>query len=173
MLLTAAKKDVWKDGHALSSFTGYGLVPATTAAVAGAFGELWIGYKIGSTFDLGGWEDRAVLCWVLAVLLGWYTLATFNATLKAGKTEPAPEPPSGVARLAALVAEALRRNDKIPNHAIGGIVEEVTKPPPLTGPADMMKQALEVNARLGRAVGRRSMSPTAQAYAPDFSRRLG
>lgn len=130
LILTAAKKDMVNDDPA---FTVYGLILATTVIVAGASGELWVASQSGDALDpgIGGWTYWV---WgsfaVSVVLLGWYTLATFNATLKAGTTPPPPPKKTDLARLIELLEDALRRSDDVPNDSIGAVLKEVVKATP-------------------------------------------
>jgi len=158
IVLTAAKRDAIVDGEAVPAYTGYGLWLATTVGAAGAAGQLWIGAKTGRALDLGGAQDWIGPATVLAgMLLVWYTLATFHATLKAGTTRPTPPGPSDMDRLVAVLELALKANDAVDNRAIPTVLKEVVAASePVAGAATptvaQMVQALEPRLRANGAV---------------------
>ena len=90
IILTASRKSLTNDeGQLVQAPRVWGLLAATTASVAGAFGQLWIGWKSGAALDLGGWEDNIQIgFWFAALLLAGYTVATVRAILEAGTTKP-------------------------------------------------------------------------------------
>jgi hypothetical protein len=131
IFLNALKADEM-DGDKLvgQPYTVGGLLLATTVTVAGAFGQLFVGWQSARTLDLGGAEDLAVFGFAAAVaLLAWYTLATVGSTISAGTTEPPSPAPSGVEELASLLEDALRQDEHVPNEAIPGVVQNVMSTP--------------------------------------------
>jgi hypothetical protein len=135
IILAAAKKEVNKDDGALvQAFTVGGLLAATTVTVAGAFGELWVGWKSGEALDLDGWENRIEIgFWIAVALLAWYALSTIRATLKAGTTPPPHAKPSELAQLIAVLKEALTKNRAVPDEEIPSVLKDVFESYPTVG----------------------------------------
>jgi hypothetical protein len=126
VILTAARSQRMKEGRLSESFTAGGLVGATAVTVGGAFGQLWIGWKTGAEFDLGGWEDALVAAFALAaLLLLWYTFSTLRASLRARTTAPPPPKPSELAQLIEVVKAALKKDTDVPDEKIPSIVEDL------------------------------------------------
>jgi hypothetical protein len=139
VILTATKKTEEKVGEGLvQAFTVGGLLLATTVTVAGAFGQLWVGWKSGQALDLGGWENRIVFGFLAAVgLLVWYTLATVGQTLRAGTTPPPPARPTELMQLVTEFRKAMEKHEDVPRSAIPTVIEEVLAYPTFgTSPGD-------------------------------------
>ena len=135
IVLTAAKSQFDAKGELAPAYTVGGLHAAMTVTVAGALGQLWIGWKSAQALELGGVEDWITAgFWFAVALLAWYTLATSRATLTAGTTAPKPKP-SELAQLIALVKEALKKNTKVPVEVIPFVVEDVRGVLPAAVPA--------------------------------------
>lgn len=146
IILTAFRTTLTVDGQRVPAFTGLGLLLATAAAVGGAAGQLWIGWKTGEQLNLDGWEDRVAIVFVVAIgLLAVYTFRTFVDTLQAGTTPPPPAKPSDLARLVDLLKQALERRSEVPDDAIGAVLDEVTRPSVLARPVHVLRDALAHN----------------------------
>jgi len=136
IVLTAAKQEQHDagTGEFKQVFTVGGLVLATTVAVAGAFGQLWIGWKSGQALELGGAEDVIVAGFLVAVgLLIWYTIATLRATSKAGTTPPPPSKPSELSELLKLFKKVLDGKDDVTPETTSAVLEDVMKSYPISG----------------------------------------
>ena len=146
LVLNAAKVDLTKpepNGGLVQVFTAGGLLLAAAVTVAGAFGQLFVGWQSGMALEPDGWEDWELLdvtiSWddwvtigfaVTVALLVVYTLATVRATLKAGTTKPPPKPPG----LIAVLNDALEKSD-LSTEARLAVMEDVLASYPPAGPS--------------------------------------
>lgn len=134
IMLNAAKVTTKKGDEDVRVFSVYGLLLATTVTVAGAFGQLWIGWKSGEALDLGGWEDWIIIGFLVAAgLLIWSTVTTVNATISDGRNAPPPAKPTELAQLIELFKGVLKRNEAVPDDEIPSVVEALLASYPISG----------------------------------------
>jgi hypothetical protein len=122
-----------------ASDTVGGLLLATAVAIAGASGQLWVGWQSGKALEPVGWEDWEILgltigwdVWVFvgaagaAVLLVLYTRVTLGATLKAGTTAPpvTPVERSIIQRIVDLFTRKMTEAEGVSNDAIEPVVTD-------------------------------------------------
>jgi hypothetical protein len=97
----------------VDAYTGWGLVTAGGVTLAGAYGQLWVTYRMGSKLTLGGVQDRLWIPMGLAgVLLAVYACRNVRTTIRAGATPP-PDPPAApdVSALLEALLEHLQLQD--------------------------------------------------------------
>jgi hypothetical protein len=126
IMLNAAKVITRKGDEDVRVFSVGGLLLATTVTVAGAFGQLWIGWRSGAALDLGGLEHGIIVGFLAAVLLLiWSTYTTVTATISDGRRAPPPAKPTELAQLIELFKNAMKRNNAVPTDEIPSVVDDV------------------------------------------------
>jgi hypothetical protein len=131
--------------HGVDAYTGWGLVTAGGVTLAGAYGQLWVTYRMGSKLTLGGVQDWLWIPMGLAgVLLAVYACRNVRTTIRAGATPPdPPAAPDVSALLEALLKHLKLRDDTSEEEVMKAVATELAaQPDVVTAPAPDAHAAL-------------------------------